>query len=209
MTAVALEPNPSEQIATLRRLGALGDTYADFARIVDLHDEESAFDRLLAFGSFLGNSHDTMRWWIADYLVFSESALGDRFYQLAETLGLQPTTLMQYSRVGRLVPKGVRRSTLRFSHHRAVCALEPAERDRWLNRAEREALSAADLEELLRHARNGHEPERSEPVVQASVVPARVVEAARDALKSATKAPGGFFVPAEPFAKLRAALGEA
>jgi hypothetical protein len=191
---------------------ALGPTYADFSAIVSPDDgDEVVYAKVERAAVYVSQVYDSSRWWIADLLVFGEAILGDRFHQLADSIGLAPATLLDYLRVGSKVPRSRRRDALRFSHHRLVAPLSPEAQTYWLDRAEREALSVRDLEEEIRKT---NEPRDDGPgamldTVEATVVPARVVEVAKRILATAKPvASGDYIVDREQIAQLRAALGE-
>jgi hypothetical protein len=60
---------------------------------------------------------------------------------------------MEFARVSRRFPLDRRRVELSWSHHLVVAALDPAEADEWLDRAEAERWNVAELRGMVRSPR--------------------------------------------------------
>lgn len=155
----AIEPLPeipdaastATTIERLRDAGVLGDCWADFSLVLRGDDEEADYYTFESIGRFLAASHDAVRWWIGDWLVYGEGAFGDRIYQAAEALGLSERTLLDYQHVARYVPRSRRRPDLHFGHHRVVAPIRftPDQQRDWLQRATDLNLSTREFKAFV------------------------------------------------------------
>lgn len=176
----------------MRLRGELGDTgYSLPAGLT--------FDEWVAEGPTLATMARSAMWWLADWLIYGERTFGsDRVYAvLEEATGLSYTTLRNYHWVAERIPPAERRPELEFSHHRAVAALEPTQRNELLDKAAERGMTEGELRGRVKQIRGGDdpppevEPEPDETLTEAAghVVKALVqAEAARnwDAVKAAT-----------------------
>ena len=94
-----------------------------------------------------------MQWWIGDWLNFGERRYGEKYAQAIDVTGYDYATLNGLRWVAERVEVVRRRTNLSWSHHKEVAALEPADQKRWLDRAERESLTRADLRAAVREAK--------------------------------------------------------
>lgn len=198
-----------QTLSLLRDADVLGDTWADFSRVVDPgSDVDAVYETVERLARFFGRSLDANRFWIGDLLVFGEGLLGDRFDQAAEAIGLRPATVLDYLRVAERVPRSRRRENLHYSHHRAVASREPDAQTFWLDKAEAESMTVQQLEDALRIEKDGPpivgellgETDEPNPDVK------RVVAVAKQIASVATREGNDWRVPAEQMAQLRAAL---
>jgi hypothetical protein len=197
---------------------ALGPTYADFSQIITPDDtDEEIYAKLETAAEYIGHVHDASRWWIADHLLYGEAVAGQDYYQLAERFNLAPDTLVRYRKVAEAVPRSRRRETLTFQHHQEAARIsDPQTQESFLARAEEERLSVGDLRaEITAHKKSADSGVVSDqPVVEATVVPSRVVEVAKMIAATAARyvgpeSPGpAWLVTDEAMAQLRSALGE-
>lgn len=77
----------------------------------------------------------------------------DACYQLAADMNIKPATLMNVARVARNIPRDNRRpEVLTFRHHEEVAGMtkEPWAQVQWLDRAEKEELTAGELRRNIR-----------------------------------------------------------
>lgn len=79
---------------------------------------------------------DSAAWWVADWLVFGESAFQDRYLEAARRTNLNHQTLRNYAWVARRFGPSRRREALTFGHHAELAALQEPEQDYWLRKAE-------------------------------------------------------------------------
>ena len=108
------------------------------------------FETWQEIGFLLGTARDWTAFALGDWLCFGESVYGELAAQGVEATGRTKATLLEYVRVARQVPPSRRRSTLSWSHHQAVAALEPRDQDNLLVRAETDRLSLEEFRALVR-----------------------------------------------------------
>lgn len=93
---------------------------------------------------------DSASWWIADWLVYGEAAFQDRYAEAVKKTSLNYQTLRNYAWVARRFELSRRRDSLSFGHHAEVAALDPAEQDFWLRKAEEFGWSRNKLRNEVR-----------------------------------------------------------
>jgi hypothetical protein len=191
-----------------RAIVALAEAGAITPTSLDLSDPELPFETYEALGAYLGRMNRSCSWWIGDWLVFGEGAYGEKFAQAVHATGLAEQTLLNRAYVSRNVARSLRRAAVPFSVHAEVAPLPPREQKRWLDRAEKQAWTRADLRAAMKARRTETEPPEArsgEPVEGALLE-----EVARAILRDAREHddPGFYLIPAEDVARLRAALGE-
>ncbi len=101
-------------------------------------------------GRRLGVMGRGVGWWLGDWLRFGNAAYGERYGPAARVTGYDRQSLMNMAYVASRVEPSRRREKLSWTHHAEVAALAPAEQDEWLDRAQREQMSARCLREALR-----------------------------------------------------------
>ena len=102
-------------------------------------------------------------WWIGDWLNYGNARFGERYVRAARITGYDVQTLMNMVYVASRFEPSRRSDNLSWSHHAELAALEPAEQDHWLERAETERLSVRCLREEVRRQRR-LEAAETEPV---------------------------------------------
>jgi hypothetical protein len=103
-------------------------------------------------GKTLWQMHKAWQWWFSDWWAYGERVYGELASQaLAADANYQ--TLANTLWVGRQFEPSRRRETLSFRHHSEVAALEPAQQDELLDRAEAEHLSTRELREIVQGAK--------------------------------------------------------
>lgn len=147
MTEVATLPSKGIQLlAELEKAGAITPT----ALILP---PDTSYEQCEALAAMLGQLHRTSQWLIGDLLNHIERVYGETYAQAAEVTGLSRGALMNYTWVCSKIPRSRRRAKVPFSTHMDVAALEPADQDRWLKEAEKNAWT----KEQLRQARQDDE----------------------------------------------------
>jgi hypothetical protein len=107
-----------------------------------------------AQGRWLGSISRCSQWWVGDWVRFGAAKYGEKYAQAAELTGYDEHSLRNMAYVAsRYAELSRRRDNLSFSHHAELAALQAAERDEWLERAEREKLSVSALRTVLRRER--------------------------------------------------------
>lgn len=114
----------------------------------------------VAHGRRLGVMGRGVGWWLGDWLRFGNAAYGERYAAAVRMTGYDRQSLMNMVYVASRVESSRRREKLSWSHHAEIAALEPAEQDDWLDRAERDQLSVRCLREALRTQRRAVKAER-------------------------------------------------
>ncbi|MFG1853866.1 LmbU family transcriptional regulator [Actinomadura geliboluensis] len=104
-------------------------------------------------GTNLRELANSSAWWLADWLIFGESAYGWRRYREAiDRTGLDYQTLRNYAWVARRFEHHRRRDGLSFAHHAEVTRLSPPEQDYWLRKAEEQKWSRNELRRAVRES---------------------------------------------------------
>ena len=115
----------------------------------------------LESGRKLGLLGRNVPWWIGDWLRYGNHAYGERYVRAARVTGYDIQTLMNMVYVASHFPSTRRRGKLSWSHHAEVAALDLAEQDVWLDRAEAERLSVRCLRQEIRaQVRGSHAAEQ-------------------------------------------------
>lgn len=111
----------------------------------------TSLETWVALGRQLYKDADQLTWQMADWAEF-----GDRVHhsleQFCQLHRLSYSTIKQAAAVARAVPPSRRREQLLFGHHFEVSVLPPKDQGKWLEKAEREKLSALDLRKQIRDA---------------------------------------------------------
>lgn len=92
-------------------------------------------------------------WWIGDWVRYGNERFGERFVRASRITGYDVQTLMTMVYVASRFEPHERREALSWSHHAELAAVEPQERERWLDLAETQRLSVRCLREEMRRAR--------------------------------------------------------
>jgi hypothetical protein len=100
---------------------------------------------------------DASNWWLADWLVYGQNRYPERYQHALDETGLNYQTLRNYAWVARKFEPCARHAGLSIQHHAEVAALEPHDREVWLDRAERFGWSRNKLRQHLRASRAGEE----------------------------------------------------
>lgn len=109
----------------------------------------------LATGRRLAAIARGSQWWLGDWALHGASQWGDRYSEAARATGFDRATLRSLAWIASRVDKSVRNEKLTWDHHVLVSSLEPEEQRHWLDRAEQERFSVADLKLELRSRRQG------------------------------------------------------
>lgn len=112
-------------------------------------------DEWLATGRRLGAITRGSRWWLGDWAHHGASQWGDRYSEAARASGCDRATLRSLAWIAARVDRSVRNEKLSWDHHVLVASLGPEEQKHWLDRAEQERFSPADLKLELRSGRQG------------------------------------------------------
>jgi hypothetical protein len=112
-----------------------------------------AFEAWKTTGLRLCELSSASAWWLGDWLLYGERNYGKRYAEMLTLTPLSYQTLRNYAWVARRFPLSRRRDSLSFQHHAEVTGLPEADRDLWLQRAERMRWSRNELRRRLSAAR--------------------------------------------------------
>ena len=189
--------------------------------LTDANMEFADWQRL---GVGLGNMARWSIWALGDWLLFGEAVYGEDAYQAVEgnvfdrydlasrVTGLREETLRNYATLASRVAHPRRRPELHPSTHMPVTKLEPDEQEKWLQKA----IDHGWGREQLGRAVKGLDPDPP-PKTQQVVGGGHDRLSHEDQLEAAARnvwglasatGDGGYLVPGEAMAQLRAALGE-
>lgn len=112
--------------------------------------QELDLEEWLESGRKLGLLGRNVPWWIGDWLQYGNHVYGERYVRAARVTGYDTQTLMNMVYVASHFAPARRRGNLSWSHHAEVVALDPADQDIWLDRAEAERLSVRCLRQEIR-----------------------------------------------------------
>jgi hypothetical protein len=91
--------------------------------------------------------------WVGDLLAFGESRYGETYAQAIDATEMKYGTLANAAYVAKAVTADRRRPGLEFGFHQAVAPLLPQEQTNWLERAEAEDLTVAQLRHEIKAAK--------------------------------------------------------
>lgn len=109
-----------------------------------------AFEEWERAGVTLGRIGRARRWWIGDWVNHGERAYGEKYTLAIDATGYEYQTVANCAYVAKAIEPSSRRAGLSWSHHAEVAALDPEERERWLDRAEHEGLTRNQLRRALK-----------------------------------------------------------
>jgi len=95
-----------------------------------------------------------VHWWIGDWLNYGERRWGEMYTQaMQDETGFEYQTLADDKWVAGQIEFSSRNENLSFKHHRVVAPLEPEQQEQWLDQAEEEDWSAAELRRQISEQR--------------------------------------------------------
>lgn len=121
---------------------------------------EPTFEEWESAGRFLQHVEKCIQFWIGDWLNWGELKWRESYAQVAAETGLEKSTLRNYKSVAAKVDVSLRSDKLPFAHHAIVASLPPAQQKKYLDLAEKEHLSSAQLSARIRKT-NGDPPDFS------------------------------------------------
>lgn len=194
-----------------------------------LTDNEMTYDDWSAIGHRIAMFNRWSKFALADWILFGDRIFGEdaveqavestasERYDVAQRItGLKVATLMNYVSIGRRIPPLIRRIELTLSEHEPVAGLERPDQIYWLDQCVRNSWDRDELREAIRNGRGDdgtpHGPDGPPSRIMDPSprnLSDRVEHAARLCFERAQPTVnGGVIIPAEPWAQLRAALGE-
>jgi N6-adenosine-specific RNA methylase IME4 len=106
---------------------------------------EPTFEEWEQAYSFARRAESGVMWWVGDLLNYGERVYGETYAQAMVATELKYKTLRVAKWVAGQFELSRRRDNLSFEHHRAVASLPPRDREKWLERADKEGLRRAEL----------------------------------------------------------------
>jgi len=112
------------------------------------------------------------QWWLGDWVRYGNGRWGEKYKEASKITGYDVQSLRNMAYVSGAIDISRRRYSLTWSHHAEVTSLDPQEQERWLELAEVEKMSVADLRIELRSLRRveGRTPARERKALAASTV---------------------------------------
>jgi hypothetical protein len=115
--------------------------------------EEMEHPEWVVAGRRLGAMGRGSGWWVGDWVCYGAARWGEKYVEAARITGYDIHTLRNLAYVAMRFDVSLRRDNLTWSHHAVVAALEPEDRDHWLDLAVSKKFSVADLKAELRSSR--------------------------------------------------------
>lgn len=112
--------------------------------------EQLNFEDWLACGQLLNRIEGSVQWWRGDWWAYGSNRKYGDGEEIAAKADLDYGTVRNYASVARAFELSRRRDNLSFSHHAQVMDAAPEERDRWLDRADREKWSVSQLRAAIK-----------------------------------------------------------
>ena len=154
-----LSPPPSRPRADLPTSNAAREAPARRAgaisKVAWIPQAELGQAEWLAAGRRLGAIGRCSQWWIGDWIRYGTSRWGEKYAEAARVTGYDVASLRNMAWVAAQFDLSLRSDKLTWSHHVLLAPLESEEQQYWLDRAQEERLSVADLRLELRAARGG------------------------------------------------------
>jgi hypothetical protein len=107
----------------------------------------------LSAGRRLGAIGRCSQWWIGDWIRYGTARWGERYVEAARVTGYDVATLRNMAWVASQFDLSLRSDKLTWSHHVLLAPLDADEQRRWLEHAQDQRLSVADLRTELRRTR--------------------------------------------------------
>lgn len=98
-------------------------------------------------GRTLGRLDRSLHWAIGDWILYGENSgtIGEMASQASDVIGYEPKTLQNIVWVVQRFDPDRRRATLSFKHHEIVAKLDAGQQDKFLDLAESENWTVAEL----------------------------------------------------------------
>lgn len=115
-----------------------------------------------AAGRRIGAVGRCIQWLLGDWIAYGNAKFGERYARAAKITGYDTQTLMNMVYVASRFEISRRRENLSWSHHETLAALNEDQQDHWLDQAQVNRWSIADLRMMLRVSRREGEAEEGE-----------------------------------------------
>ena len=122
---------------------------------------ELTFDAWQGYYDGMLITMESLPWWVGDLINLGEAKWGEKYAQALEATGKPVEQLMNWANVARKV--SFRNEKLSWTHHRHVASLDPEKQREWLDTAEAEDWTSAELKEHMRGSEHVNRPEPKGP----------------------------------------------
>lgn len=114
-------------------------------------DPELSFAEWINIGNTFREMHNSVLWWIGDWLMFGRGKWGEMYSQAISTTEYTYDFLRKLNSVSGKFEFGCRHPNLSWSHHKEVAYVDDLEkREKLLILAEDEGISAVGLREVMK-----------------------------------------------------------
>lgn len=110
------------------------------------------FDEWMAAGRTLQQIDASINFWLGDWILYGEAKWGERYAQAIEVTGWRYDRLARAKWVASKCPSWLRSQNLSWTCHLNVAHLPPGEQKEWLDKAEADGLSSAELKQAIKAA---------------------------------------------------------
>lgn len=117
--------------------------------------EDLSYEDWAGVGQVIQRAEKAVMWWIGDWLNYGEGKYGEMYSQAMDASSYSYSSLANAKFVSSKVEIAFRKANLSFSHHLQVASLSKEKQADWLEQAESEGLSVAELKSAIKfEARN-------------------------------------------------------
>lgn len=131
-----------------------------FSRVAWVPQEDLGQAEWLSTGRRLGTIGRCSQWWIGDWIRYGTARWGEKYAEAARVTGYDVASLRNMAWVAAQFDLSLRSDKLSWSHHVLLAPLDTDGQCHWIERAERERLSVADLRLELRANGYGRDSEK-------------------------------------------------
>ena len=118
---------------------------------------------------FVSRTGGSSMWWLGDLLAIGDAKYGELASQDVGDGRYEQKTLYQAKWVAENVQFSMRIENLSFTHHSLVAGMSPAEQNEWLEKADKEKLSAAKLRTHIQESKRLADREESADFIRPQI----------------------------------------
>lgn len=116
---------------------------------LSFHPNADTFEEWLEIGRTFRSLHNSVLWWVGDWLVWGNKRWGEKYSQAMEETDYSYDQLRRAYAVSTAFPPNRRRARLSWSHHREVLYLMENRQEWYLDKCEDEDWSSHRLREEI------------------------------------------------------------
>ncbi|HKT84229.1 MAG TPA: hypothetical protein VJQ84_10375 [Solirubrobacterales bacterium] len=136
-------------------------TTSAISKVAWIPPEDLGQAEWLSSGRRLGTIGRCSQWWIGDWIRYGNARWGEKYTEAARVTGYDVASLRNMAWVAAQFDLSLRSDKLSWSHHVLLAPLAAEDQRRWIERAEEQRLSVADLRLELRASGYGREGEKA------------------------------------------------